>query len=42
MANIHKYDNIIDTENGFLPSRNPSVADAENSHTGFSLVSSCQ
>jgi len=38
LADIHKYENIIDTENGFLPSRNPSVAEAENSHIGLSLV----
>ena len=30
LANIRKYKNIIDTDNGFLPSRNPSVVEAEN------------
>lgn len=38
LTNIHKYEDIIDTENGFLASRNPSVADVENNHKGLSLL----
>jgi len=37
LANIHKYEDIIDTENAFLPSWNQSVAEAENSHTGLTI-----
>jgi hypothetical protein len=38
LENIHKHEDIIDTENGFSPNRIPSVSDAENSHIGLSLV----